>query len=74
MTLNPESKYPSRRAYVLKLRSDAQPGALSGRLENVITGKQREFSSGHELLDSIANDLQVSADETAREKSGDRSV
>lgn len=51
---------------MLKLRNDAQPGALSGRLENVITGKQREFSSGHELLDSIASDLQASADETAR--------
>ena len=65
MTLNPESKYPSRRAFVLKLRSDAQPGALSGRLENVVTGKQREFSSGNELLDSIAGDLRASADETA---------
>lgn len=65
MTLNPESKYPSRRAYVLKLRGDAQPGTLCGRLENVITGKQREFSSGHELLDSIARDLQARADEMA---------
>jgi hypothetical protein len=66
MSLNPDSKYPNRRAYVLKLRSDAQPGALSGRLENVVTGNQHEFLSGHELLDSIANDLQASADETAR--------
>jgi hypothetical protein len=66
MTLNPESKYPNRRAYVLKLRSDAQPGALSGRLENVVTGNLREFSSGHELLDSIASDLQANADETVR--------
>jgi hypothetical protein len=71
MTLNPESKYPSRRAYVLRLRSDAQLGALSGRLENVITGKQREFSSGYELLDSIASDLQASADERA---SSDRRI
>jgi hypothetical protein len=66
MPLNHNSKYPSRRAYVLKLRSDARPDTLSGRLENVITGKQREFSSGHELLDSIAGDLHASADETAR--------
>lgn len=66
MTLNPESKYPNRRAYVLKLRSDAQPGALFGRLENVITGNLREFSSGRELLDSIASDLQANADETVR--------
>ena len=65
MTLNPESKYPSRRAFVLKLRSDAHPGALSGRLENLVTGKQHEFSSDKELLDSIASDLRASRDETA---------
>jgi len=39
---------------------------LSGRIENVVTGKQREFSSSHELLDSIAIDLRASADDTAR--------
>lgn len=61
MTLNPESKYPNRRAYVLKMRSDAKPGALAGRLENLVTGEQREFVSGDELLESIAIDLEVSA-------------
>ena len=66
MTLNPDSKYPSRRAYVLKLRSDAQPGALAGRLENVITGRQHEFSSGLELLDSLTGDLAATADDTTR--------
>lgn len=65
MTLNPESKYPSRRAFVLKLRGDAQPGALSGRVENLVTGKQTEFSSGKELLDSIASDLRASRDDNA---------
>ena len=59
MTLNSDSKYPSRRAYVLKLRSDAQAGALAGRLENVITGRQHEFSSGRELLESLAADLEA---------------
>jgi hypothetical protein len=63
MTLNSTSKYPNRRAYVLKLRSDAKPGALAGRLENLVTGRQREFASARELLDSIASDLQVSSDE-----------
>jgi hypothetical protein len=63
MTLNSTSKYPNRRAYVLKLRSDAKPGALAGRLENLVTGRQREFDSARELLDSIASDLQVSSDE-----------
>lgn len=63
MALNPESKYPNRRAYVLKMRSDAKPNALAGRLENLVTGQQREFSSGRELLDSIASDLETSAGE-----------
>ena len=63
MTLNPESKYPNRRAYVLKMRSDAKPGALAGRLENLVTGEQREFASGDELLQSIAGDLETSAGE-----------
>jgi hypothetical protein len=58
MTLKPESKYPNRRAYVLKVRSDAKPGALAGRLENLVTGRQREFASERELLDSIASDLE----------------
>jgi len=74
MPLNHKSKYPSGRAYVLKLRSDALPDKLSGRLENVITGKQCEFSSGHELLDSIASDLHAGTDGTARERSACRNV
>ena len=61
MSLNPESKYPTRRAYVVKVRSDAQPTALAGRLENLVTGTQREFASGGELLESIASDLEMSA-------------
>jgi hypothetical protein len=57
MTFNTDSKYPTRRAYVLKLRGDANPSALAGRLENLVTGRQREFASGGELLESIASDL-----------------
>lgn len=63
MTLNCEPKYPNRRAYVLKLRGDAKPDALAGRLENLVTGRQREFASSHELLDSIASDLEASTDQ-----------
>lgn len=63
MVLNPKSKYPSRRAYVLKMRSDANPDALVGRLENLVTGSQREFASAHELLDAIASDLEANAGE-----------
>ena len=65
MMLKTEAKYPSRRAYVVKVRSDAKPGALVGRLENVVTGRQRDFASGRELLESIVNDLEASADESA---------
>ena len=61
MTLNPESKYPTRRAYVVKVRADAKPDALSGRLENLVTGHQRDFASGQALLESIASDLQATA-------------
>ena len=46
MSLKPESKYPNRRAYVLKLRSDASPEDLSGRLENLVTGKQTGLRAG----------------------------
>ncbi len=56
-TLEVEPKYPSRRAYVLKLHRDASADALAGRVENVATGWQREFASGAELLHSIACDL-----------------
>jgi hypothetical protein len=61
MTLNPESKFPTRRAYVVKVRADSRPDVLSGRLENLVTGHQRDFTSGEELLESIASDLQAVA-------------
>ena len=67
MTLKSESTYPSRRTYVVKLRSDAGPNALAGRLENLVTGGQREFVSGQALLESIASDLQASAAERSAE-------
>jgi hypothetical protein len=57
MTLRADSKYPSRRAYVVKFRGDATPHALTGRIENLVTGRQLEFTSGHDLLDGIARDL-----------------
>ena len=63
MTLNSESKYPNRRAYVLKVRGDANPDALAGKIENLVTGQQREFASGDELLESIAGDLKSTVSE-----------
>jgi hypothetical protein len=58
MALNPDSKYPSRRAYVLKLSADAAPGALAGRLENLVTGKQREFACVQQLIEFIEKDIE----------------
>ena len=63
MTFNTDSKYPTRRAYVVKVRSDAKADALAGRLENLVTGRQREFSSGRELLESIVSDLEATLHE-----------
>ena len=57
MPLKADSKYPSRRAYVVKFRGDATPHALAGRIENLVSGRQLEFTSGGELLDCIARDL-----------------
>jgi hypothetical protein len=53
----PDSTYPIRRSYLLKLHGEALPEALAGRLQSLATGGQREFASGHELLQSIAGDL-----------------
>jgi len=61
MVLNPETKYPNRRAYVLKLRGDARPDALAGRIENLATGQQRDFASAQQLLESLARDLEAAA-------------
>jgi hypothetical protein len=60
MALDTKAKYPSRRTYVVKIRGDAQPKKLAGRVENLTTGRQHVFSSGHELVDSIATDLEPS--------------
>ena len=68
MSLSQESKYPSRRTYVLKLRSDAKPGRLAGRLENIVTGSQRAFESAHQLLDSIASELASTGAQPPREE------
>ena len=59
MTLDSKSKYPSRRTYVVKVRRDAKPDALSGRLENIVTGQQREFATGAELVDSLVRDIEA---------------
>ena len=67
MPLNTESKFTSRRTYVVKVHRRTKPGALSGRLENFVTGQQHEFASSDELVASILNDLD-SNDERAAPK------
>lgn len=52
-----DSKFPNRRAYVVKLRSDATPDALRGRVENLLTCVQHDFTSSLELVELIKTDL-----------------
>ncbi|HTT12207.1 MAG TPA: hypothetical protein VMG60_15070 [Burkholderiaceae bacterium] len=66
MTYQPESKYPSRRSYVLKLTNEASATGLVGRLENLVTGSRREFFTGRELLEFIAGDLETICDDSSR--------
>jgi len=58
MTLRSDSKYPIHRTYVVKLSSDATRVSLCGRLENLVSGKHRDFRSAHELLQLMACDLE----------------
>ena len=58
MILRADPKYPSRRTYVVKLRSDATPDELCGRLENLVTCEQLDFASARELFELIARDIE----------------
>ena len=71
MALDTRPKFPSNRTYVVKVRNDAKPDALAGRLDNLVTGGQRAFASGHELLELIATDLQASGDEPQVDSASD---
>jgi hypothetical protein len=63
MVLSGQSKYPSRRSYVVKLRADAAPQALVGVVENVVTGKQYGFASAEQLVDLLQADIAAAATE-----------
>ena len=65
MTPQPDTKFPNRLAYVLKLRGDATRDAIGGRLENLVTGQRLEFGSGAELLAAIARELDASSSDGA---------
>jgi hypothetical protein len=51
--LRTDPKYPSHRTYVVKLRNDATRDALRGRLENLVSRQQSDFTSARELLELI---------------------
>lgn len=59
MTLDPQSKYPGTRSYVLKLHREApaRRESLAGRLEHMASGRHCEFASGEQLLALLAADL-----------------
>ena len=58
MAFNSESLYRNRRTYVVKMRSDAGTGKFAGRFENVLTGREHEFSSGLEFVELMTADLE----------------
>ena len=70
MTLRADPKYPSRRTYVVKVRSDATLEAFCGRLENLVTCQQNDFTSVGELFDLITSDIAGSAAEPPNNPSG----
>lgn len=71
MTLNPETKYPSRRTYVVRVRSDARPYLLAGRVEGLVTGESWDFASGHELLTALVRDIEAQSETAASRKARD---
>ena len=71
MPLSSDSKYPSRLAYVVKFRGDATPHALTGRIENLVSGRQLEFTSGGDLLDCFVRDLLEPVNELPVDLAGD---
>lgn len=58
MILDPHSRFPAVRGYVLKLHRDAEPEQLAGRLEHISSGRQYEFAGGAELLRLLSDELE----------------
>jgi len=72
MALDTKSKFTNRRTYLVKVHSPAKAGALTGRVENFVTGQQHEFASSDELVASILNDLDSNDEQAAPETTRDR--
>ena len=72
MTLRVDPKYPSRRTYVVKISNDATADSLRGRLENLVTCQQSDFSSARELFNLIARDIDSCGTEPLSNPQADR--
>jgi len=59
MTLGESAVHPGHRSYVVKLHRDAHAaaGALRGRIENLATGRRRDFEDAQGLLEALLADL-----------------
>ena len=66
MTLNRQPIFPNARSYVLKVHRDSLPGsgAVSGRLENMLSGQCFDFNNADELLASLIADLTFTTTES----------
>ena len=69
MILRADPKFPNRRAYVLKVRSEATPDSLCGRIENLVTCEHVDFDSALELCELIARDIESCDAEPAHDDS-----
>lgn len=65
MSLTRDTLHPARRHYVLKLDRLADParGVLSGRVENLATGRVFDFEDARSFTEGLARDLAQERDE-----------
>lgn len=65
MSLSRKPPFPPSRAFVVKFRDDCHPaeGNWHGRIENMASGRQREFDSADQLLHGLAAMTPRSTDE-----------
>ncbi len=73
MNLRSDPKFPIYRMYVVKLNSDATPDALYGRVENLMSGKQLDFTSPSELCRLLKRELETGDISVVDESMGDES-
>ncbi|WP_431263331.1 hypothetical protein ACQ859_25640 [Roseateles chitinivorans] len=64
MSLTSDALHPARRIYVLKLDRQADPalGMVSGRVENLATGRVFDFDDAASLMAGLARELDEAGD------------